>query len=179
MAAVNFDYCLDHVLKSEGGYVNHPKDPGGRTNLGVTQRVWQQWVGRKVTEEEMKLLSKADVAPLYKKLYWDIVKGDFLPSGVDLAVFDFAVNSGSSRSIKFLQRQVSVTDDGKIGSITLNAVSALNPKSLIKTYCAARLDFLRSLNTFETFGRGWTARVKKVENDAVSITSSPQGFAPD
>jgi lysozyme family protein len=179
MAAVNFDYCLDHVLRSEGGYSDHKLDPGGRTNLGVTQRVWEEWTGKPSNEEEMRGLTVEDVRPIYRERYWNAVRGDDLPFGVDLAVFDFSVNSGVGRAARFLQRQVAVAQDGKIGPMTIKAVLAVNPKSLIKTYCAARLDFLRSLNTFETFGRGWTARVKKVENDAVSITSSPQGFAPD
>ena len=84
----NFDRCLEMVLKHEGGFVNHPKDPGGATNMGVTLATYEQWVGRSVTIEEMKSLAFQDVAPIYKKDYWDKVRGDDLPSGVDWSVFD-------------------------------------------------------------------------------------------
>ena len=169
MASVNFDYCLSHVLKSEGGYVNHPSDPGGRTNRGVTQAVWESWTGRKVTEAEMRALSDEDVAPLYRQMYWNAIRGDDLPSGVDLAVFDFSVNSGVARAARFLQGQVGVSQDGKIGPMTLRAVSSVNPESLIKTYCAARQSFLESLKTFPVFGKGWTRRVSKVREDSLGL----------
>ena len=81
----NFDECLKMLLVHEGGFINHPRDPGGITNLGVTKRVWEQWVGRKVTEQEMRNLKPSDVAPLYKKNYWDRCKCDDLPSGLDWA----------------------------------------------------------------------------------------------
>ena len=89
----NFAEALEHVLKHEGGYVNHPSDPGGMTNLGVTKRVWEEWIGHEVDEKTMRALTPADVGPMYKAKYWDKVKGDELPSGVDYAVFDAAVNS--------------------------------------------------------------------------------------
>ena len=84
----NWEDCLSHILKSEGGYVNHPQDPGGETNLGVTRRVWQDWVKREVADGEMRTLTPEMVSPLYKARYWDAVKGDDLPSGLDLCVFD-------------------------------------------------------------------------------------------
>lgn len=173
----NFSYCLEHILKSEGGYVNYPRDPGGRTNLGVTQRVWEEWVGRSVDEQEMRDLTPQDVSPLYRERYWNAVRGDDLPAGVDLAVFDFSVNSGVGRAARFLQRQVGVAEDGKIGPMTLRAVLAVNPESLIKTYCAARQAFLESLPTFEVFGRGWTVRVTKVRRDSISLLSPPSSRA--
>ena len=91
----NWDKCLQAILHHEGGYVNHPKDPGGETNLGVTKRVYEEWGGTK----DMKQLTFEDVAPIYKKNYWDKVKADDLPSGLDLCVFDFAVNAASSRVV--------------------------------------------------------------------------------
>ena len=89
----NFDKCLSMLLHHEGGFVNHPKDPGGMTNLGVTKKVYEAWVGKEVNEETMRGLTFVDVAPLYKKKYWDRVRGDDLPSGVDWCAFDWAVNS--------------------------------------------------------------------------------------
>ena len=89
----NFDKCLAMLLKHEGGFVDHPKDPGGMTNLGVTKAVYDKWIGRESTEEEMRGLTQDDVAPIYKKNYWDRCKCDDLPSGADWSVFDWAVNS--------------------------------------------------------------------------------------
>lgn len=165
----NFEYCLKHVLQSEGGYVNHPSDPGGRTNLGVTQKVWEEWLKRPVTEQEMRDLTPEMVAPLYKQRYWDRVKGDELSTGIDLCVFDFAVNSGVHRGATFLQRMVGAKEDGLIGPRTLAAVKAEEPDVLIRRYCDARLKFLQGLSTFATFGRGWTARVMRVEKDALEL----------
>jgi len=165
----NFDRCLAHVLKSEGGYVNHPADPGGRTNLGVTQRVWEEWVKRPVTEQEMRDLKPEDVKELYRQRYWNQVKCNDLPTGVDLCAFDFAVNSGVRRATTFLQRMVGAKEDGIIGPRTLAAVKAEEQDTLIRRYCAARLQFLQGLSTFATFGRGWTARVARVEKDALEM----------
>ena len=114
----NYDKCLETILHHEGGYVNHPKDPGGETNLGVTKRVYQEHGGTK----DMKDLLVEDVAPIYKKGYWDKMKGDDLPSGLDLCVFDFGVNAGPGRAAKFLQQMIGTTVDGGIGPNTLAKV---------------------------------------------------------
>ena len=158
----NFEKCLAELLKHEGGYVNHPSDPGGRTNLGVTQLVWEDWLDRAVTEENMKALTPAKVAPLYREMYWDRVKADKLPSGVDYCVFDAAVNSGASRAAKWLQTTVGAVPDGVIGEQTLKQVLLTNPKMLIDKYSANRLAFLHRLTTWPTFGKGWERRVEEV-----------------
>jgi lysozyme family protein len=165
----NFNACLALVLKSEGGYVNHPADPGGRTNLGVTQKVWENWVGHPVTEADMRALTPDDVAPMYKAKYWDAVKGDYLLSGVDYVVFDTAVNSGTARAAKLLQTSLGITADGAIGPATLTAMQACDPIKLIKDICAERLAFLQGLSTFGTFGNGWTRRVNEVQAVADKI----------
>ena len=159
----NFEQCLAMVLKHEGGYVHHSKDPGGRTNLGVTQKVWEEWVGHPVDEAAMRALGPADVAPLYKKNYWDKIHGDQLPSGVDYACFDLAVNSGVGRAAKILQQAVGVSADGVIGPATMDAVEKANPRDLATEICDLRLQFLQSLPTFATFGKGWSRRVAEVE----------------
>lgn len=159
----NWDEALRHVLKSEGGYVNHPSDPGGMTNLGVTKRVWEEWTGRPATEQEMRSLTVDMVAPLYKQRYWDSVRGDDLPSGVDLCVFDCAVNAGVGRSAKFLQRVVGVLQDGSIGAMTLAAVAKKEPLNIIAEFCHLREQHYRSLDTFATFGKGWMRRLDSVE----------------
>jgi lysozyme family protein len=115
----NFDAALKAILHHEGGYVNHKLDPGGRTNLGCTQRVWEEWVGHPVTEQDMRDLTPADVAPLYKAKYWDRIRGDDLPTGVDYIVFDAAINSGPGRAAKWLQQTVGAVPDGAIGAMKM------------------------------------------------------------
>ena len=165
----NWQTCLQHVLKSEGGYVNHKDDPGGMTNLGVTKRVWEEWVGHAVDEQTMRNLTPDLVAPLYKKRYWDAVRADDLPSGVDFVVFDCAVNSGVGRASKFLQQAAGVTDDGKIGPGTLQAVMAKDPKELVDAFCDQRQAFLEALPTFATFGKGWSRRVAEVREQGENL----------
>ena len=165
----NFNKCLTMLLHHEGGFVNHPKDPGGMTNLGVTKAVYDKWIGREATEQEMRDLTPEDVAPIYKKNYWDRVKGDDLPSGVDWACFDWAVNSGSGRPAKALQRCVGATPDGAIGPMTLRAVADNEPKKLVEGVYTQRQKFYENLNTFETFGRGWTRRNKETLDSALEM----------
>tara|TARA_R110002167_G_scaffold106228_1_gene272699 strand:+ start:159 stop:671 length:513 start_codon:yes stop_codon:yes gene_type:complete len=165
----NFDKCLAKLLSHEGGYVNHPKDPGGMTNLGVTKRVYDDWIGRESTEQEMRDLTPTDVGPIYKKNYWDRVKGDDLPSGVDWCAFDWAVNSGSGRPAKAIQRAVGAAADGAIGPMTLKAVADKDPKEIIEYVFQVRQSFYESLKTFETFGRGWTRRNKETLDQALQM----------
>jgi lysozyme family protein len=169
----NFENALSLVLRDEGGFSNDPRDPGGITNLGVTKRVWEAFVGHPVDEAAMRALTPADVAPLYRQNYWNRVHGDELPAGVDYAVMDFAVNSGTSRAAKTLQRACGVNDDGAIGQQTLDAVGTANPITLIDTVCDERLAFLRTLPTFVTFGHGWTNRVQRVKAAAEQMQQAP------
>ena len=169
MSADNFEQCLALVLRHEGGYVNNPKDPGGMTNLGVTKKVWEEYVGHTVDEAAMRALGPQDVAPLYKKNYWDKIKGDQLPAGVDYACFDLAVNSGVGRAAKILQKAVGVSADGVIGPATLDAAASSDVRNLATEICDLRLAFLQSLPTFDTFGKGWTRRVQEVEKIAFDM----------
>ena len=162
----NWEEALKHILKYEGGYVNHKDDPGGRTNLGVTQRVWEDWTGKPATEEDMRGLTVAMVSPLYKKRYWDAVRGDDLPSGVDLCVFDCAVNAGVGRASKFLQQAVGVTADGQIGPMTGAATTAKPAEEVIEAFCNLRETHYKSLSTFATFGKGWMNRLGAVEAES-------------
>ena len=165
----NFEQCMRWVLEHEGGYVDHPKDPGGETNLGVTRAVYEQYVGRQVMDGEMKGLTEDDVMPLYKQNYWDRIRGDDLPSGVDWSVMDWGVNSGTSRSAKALQRMVGVTADGGIGPMTLQAVANHDAQDLIEQMHYVRDQFYRSLSTFGTFGNGWTRRNNETKDQALSL----------
>lgn len=151
----NFDKALALVLRSEGGWVHHPADPGGETNLGVTRRVWEDFCGH--TELDMRRLTKESVTPLYKKMYWDTVRCDDLPDGADYLAFDFAVNSGVFRCIKTIQRTVGVLEDGILGPMTLKAVQS--DPYFIEAFSDAKEKFYRGLSTFPTFGRGWLNRV--------------------
>jgi lysozyme family protein len=163
----NFPAALAAVLTHEGGYVNHPRDPGGATNKGVTQRVYDDFrVGRGLPPRSVKHIQQAEVEAIYKRQYWDAVKGDELPAGVDYCVFDLAVNSGTNRAARYLQRAVGTTEDGKIGPATLAAVKAAPPGLLIDTICDERMCFLRALSTFAVFGKGWTRRVSDVRDHA-------------
>lgn len=162
----NWDEALKHILKYEGGYVNHKADPGGMTNLGVTKRVWEEWTGKPATEADMRGLTPAMVSPLYKKRYWDAVRGDDLPSGVDLCVFDCAVNAGVSRASKFLQQAIGVPADGVIGPKTLAAVTAMPADKVIGKFCELREAHYKSLPTFPTFGKGWMTRLTSVETES-------------
>ena len=165
----NFDKCLEMLLSHEGGFVNHPEDPGGITNLGVTKKVYDEWTGRESTEQEMRDLTPDDVAPIYKKNYWDRVKGDSLPSGLDWACFDWAVNSGQGRPAKAVQRAVGATQDGAIGPQTLGLIMEKDPEEIINYVYGVRQDFYKSLKTFETFGRGWTRRNKETLHQALEM----------
>lgn len=168
-----FTRALPVLLEMEGGYVNHPRDPGGRTNLGVTQRVWEDWIGRKATEAEMRALTVSDVAPLYRFRYWDAVRGDSLPAGVALSVFDFGVNAGPKRAIRYLQIAAGAFPDGKIGPQTLGKVAEFLAREgeagLIRAYANQRRSYYRQLGTFGTFGRGWLNRVRHIEAEALKL----------
>lgn len=165
----NWDAIYKMVIANEGGFVNHPKDPGGMTNLGVTRSAWQAYLNRDVTEAEMRALTPEIVESFYKDLYWNRIKGDLLPSGVDYATYDFAVNSGPYRAAQYLQEIAGATVDGMIGPKSLEAINACNPEQVADAICDMRLDFLKRLSTFVTFGRGWTDRVSKVKAKAVGM----------
>ena len=168
----NFGTCFQLVLKHEGGFSDHKSDPGGKTNLGVTQKVWQEWVmPQEVTEEDMRSLTPAMVKPLYMSRYWDACKCDDLPAGVDYCVFDTAVNSGRVRAIKFLQAVVGTVPDGSIGPITIASVNSRGSKLTIEQYSDKREAFLRGLSGFPTFGKGWLNRTKEVRATALGMAN--------
>lgn len=168
----NFDDSLTSVLKHEGGFVDDPRDPGGRTNHGVTQTVYNDWrVGNGLPENDVKDITAVEVMAVYKKRYWDAVKGDELPAGVDYCVFDFAVNSGVSRASRYLQRAVGALEDGKIGPATLAAAREKPAPGIVETVCNYRLAFLRQLAIFDRFGMGWTRRVEDVRAKAKEMAA--------
>lgn len=175
----NFPRALELVLKEEGGWADHPKDPGGATNLGITIGTLSDWLGRPATKADVRALTKQTVAPIYRKRYWDKVRGDDLPTGLDFAVFDFAVNSGVSRASKYLQAILGVPQDGQIGPVTVAAAKAADVTVVIERLCGNRMEFLEGLSSFAVFGRGWTDRVTHVLEAALLMTVSAVPPPPD
>jgi lysozyme family protein len=167
MSAANFASSLALVLQHEGGFVDDPQDPGGRTNQGITQTVYDDWrIAERLPKRDVKIINAYEVGTIYRGGYWNPCRCDDLPSGVDYAVFDFAVNSGVQRASRFLQRVASVAEDGVIGPETLRAIGTLYPLAVIDALCDLRLGFLQQLSTFKRFGKGWAARVADVDAKA-------------
>ena len=173
----NFDRCLAITLAHEGGWADHPKDPGRATMKGVTIGVYAQFKGRKVTKDELRNISDADLRTIYLRNYWDKVRGDDLPAGLDLVAFDGAVNSGPSRGARWLQHGVGALPDGKIGPETVRAATITNAAQAVGRACDARLSFLRSLKTWATFGKGWSSRVEDIRAKAV-VMAQPASAPP-
>jgi lysozyme family protein len=165
----NWKRSFELMLQSEGGFANHPSDPGGMTNLGVTKATWENWVGRASDEAEMRSLTPEKVEPMYRKKYWDAVRGDEVKLGLDYLLFDFAVNAGAGRAIKTLQTAIGVPVDGGFGPITMASMKSYEPVKLIERFSQAKEDFYRSLNTFDVFGKGWLNRVAKVKAEALTM----------
>lgn len=165
----NFDTCLAMLLKHEGGYVDHPEDPGGMTNLGVTKRTYDEFHGTDIDEEGMRNLKKSDVEPIYRSNYWNRCRCQDLPAGVDWAVFDFAVNAGTGRAAKALQQAVEAEQDGSIGPLTLMKVKDHEVVNIINRIAIYREQFYRSLSTFDTFGKGWIRRNDETRRQAIHM----------
>lgn len=160
-----FDRSLEKVLKLEGGFINHPKDPGGATMKGVTQAVYDTYrksVG--AGRQSVRCISDDELRAIYRGRYWNLIKGDSLPAGVGYVVFDGAVNSGPAQAVKWLQRALGLDRvDGLIGPQTLEAVAAVaDHDALISKILKLRDAFLRALKTWKTFGAGWTKRLRQV-----------------
>lgn len=149
--AVNFDQSFERLLKHEGGYVNHPSDPGGETKFGISKRAYPNVDIKALTEEEAKRI--------YRRDYWDPMRLDDLPQTVRFDMFDTAVNSGIRQAVIFLQRAAGVDDDGKLGPVTIAECGRIDPERLAARFNGHRLDFLNNLRTWPAFGRGWAQRI--------------------
>ena len=168
----NFKECLALVLKSEGGYVNNPKDPGGMTNLGITKKSLEEWLGHDVDEKFMRNLTPEMAAPFYEQKYWRSCYGEVLPRGLDFIVFSMAVNAGPGRSIKLLQQSIGCVPDGVIGPATRRLISDSNSATLIAKFSETRREYYKSLKTFPIFGKGWLARVDNEEKQALDMAKN-------
>lgn len=172
MARNAFSNCLAFVLEEEGGYADMPGDPGGATNMGITRATLSAWRGKPVTKDDVLSLEREEAAAIYEANYWNAISGDELPAGVDLALFDDAVNSGPRQAVRDLQRALDVAVDGIIGPITLAAIEAAAPADLVAGLCAARKARLSGLSHFSRFGRGWTRRIQRAERAGLGIAKS-------
>lgn len=169
-----FDRALAVVLKHEGGFVHHPQDPGGPTNFGITLEALSRARGIPASVDDIRELTEAEAAEIYRRFYWEAVRADELPPGLDLAVFDLAVNSGPERAVALLQAVLAVPVDGSLGPVTLAAARSADPVGTIRRLTRERLDFLSRLVLWPVFGRGWRRRVLDVEREAVLLASSSQ-----
>lgn len=157
----------------EGGYSNHPDDPGGATNKGVTQRTYNHFRKRRGQKiRDVRLITDAEVEAIYRGQYWNAVKADDLPPGVAYCVFDAAVNSGPGRAARWLQEQIGAKVDGVVGNETIAKAREANPVALINAYCDTRLAFMKRLKHWRTFGRGWSRRVAEVRAQSINWARS-------
>jgi len=164
-----FAKVLANTLHHEGGWSDHPKDPGGATMKGVTMKTYSDHLGRPAMKDELRCIPDNHLEAIYRKGYWDKVRGDELAEispGLAACVFDFAVNSGPGRAAKALQSLCGAVTDGAIGPNSLKQVKAwvdmLGPQKAVDAYQAYRQHYLESLDTFATFGKGWTRRIEEM-----------------
>ena len=172
----NVNKIITEGLRHEGGFVNHPNDPGGATNKGITIVTFRRYIKPNGTIADLKELTTDQAIVVYKRQYWDTVVGDLLPTGVDLAVYDFGINSGPSRAIKTLQKIVGTTVDGRIGPATISATKLITPAAVVNRLCDERLVFMKRIKNrktgtllWDTFGKGWGRRVASVRQVALDM----------
>ncbi len=174
---MNFEKALATTLAYEGGYVNHPADPGGATMKGVTQKVYDRYRQKKgLAKKDVRYIDDVELQAIYRFQYWDLISGDDLPSGVDMVVFDYAVNSGATRAARALQQVCGLRVDGNVGLGTVTAAQELGAAEVVNRVCDERLAFVRRLNTFKTFGKGWTRRIENVRKVGIDMTIGQMAF---
>ena len=173
MAASNYGAALTRLLQHEGGYTNHPDDPGGPTNFGITIADYRRYAKADATAADVRAMSVDEAKAIYRKRYWDAQRCDELPAGVDYAIFDYGVNSGVGRSGKVLRRMLKLADDStRVTDQVIVAARAADARALVAAICDERLRFLKSLRTWPVFGAGWGRRVAEVKTVALSMTQA-------
>ena len=174
----NFDACLAEVLRHEAGFTSNPKDPGnwtgGKVKVGILRGTNMGISAASYPHENIRGMTRERAGQIYRRDYWNAVRGDDLPSGLDLVAFDSAVNSGVSRGAKWLQAGVGAKQEGKIGPATIAAARAYDTRTAVNRACDARLAFLRTLGTWPTFGKGWSRRVASVRSTALAMAAPPR-----
>lgn len=178
MSQACYDVAIARVLKSEGGYVNHPADPGGPTNFGITIADYRRYVKADGTAADVRAMKVDDAKAIYRSKYWGAIRGDDLPAGVDYCIFDYAVNSGTGRVPKVLQRVLGIGVTGRMDDTTIAAAAGHEPRALIQSICDERLRFLQGLKTWAVFGKGWGKRVGEVHLAALALADKAAGRAP-
>jgi len=168
----SFERAFAEVLRHEGGFVQHPRDPGGATKFGVTWEALAAFRECSVSVDDVRNLTQAEAKTIYRRRFWDAVRSGDLPPGLDLAVFDFAVHSGPARAVRMLQDSLGVAADGIVGPVTLEAARRADPGDVIRRLTETRLGFLTRLATWPVFGRGWRRRVLAVEQEALRLAQS-------
>jgi lysozyme family protein len=174
MAKSTYDEALRRLLVHEGGYTNHPSDPGGPTNFGITIHDYRKYVKPNATAADVRAMKLDEAKGIYRTKYWDALRCDELPAGVDCSVFDYGVNSGIGRSGRVLRRVVGLPDTTHVVTDDiLQAVDRRNPKALATAINDERLRFLKSLKTWPVFGAGWGRRVAEVRTFSLQLTERP------
>lgn len=167
----NFEACMAEVFKHEGGYVNDPHDPGGETNMGIYKRSYPK--------ENIRGMTRARAAQIYRRDFWDKLRCDELPDGLDLVAFDAAVNSGPSRGAKWLQQALGVAADGKVGMATIGAAKNTYAPAAVMRAIGFRRAFLKTLPTWERYKNGWNKRLDSVEAVASAMAGHDVPVRPD
>jgi lysozyme family protein len=178
MSADCYEESLRRLLIHEGGYSDQPSDPGGPTNYGITIYDYRKYVKPGATAADVRAMSVDQARAIYRTHYWDALRCDELPAGLDYAVFDYGVNSGTGRAKKVLQRVLGVTADGAMGPQTMRAVAACDPEETIVALCDERLRFLKSLRTWPIFGKGWGRRVAEVKAASLAMAAQASAAQP-
>jgi len=171
MVAKNFEQSLALILAVEGGYADHPRDPGGATNHGITRGTLAAWRGRPVSKADVRALGSIETGEIYRARYWDAVRADELPAGLDLALFDLAVHSGPGRAARLLCRALDMPETGRVTTGVIEAARA-GPAEPLARLMQERRRFLGSLSTWAVFGRGWSRRLARVEQAALALAGA-------
>jgi len=171
MASLSREPALAKVLEHEGGYTNHPADPGGPTNFGITIADYRKYVKADARAADVQAMRLDEAKAIYRAAYWDAMRCDELPAGLDYATFDYGVNSGVGRAVRVLQRLLHMADDGRMTDTVIAAVDQRDPAELIAALCDERLAFLKKLKTWPVFGAGWGRRVADVRTIALGMAS--------
>jgi lysozyme family protein len=148
---MTFDEAFEILIGHEGGYVNHPGDPGGETRFGISKRAYPAL--------DIKALTLDHAKALYRRDYWIPAGCDRAPEPLRFDLLDMAVNSGVKAAIMTLQGALGVTRDGLIGPATLSALARHDPAAVQARFNGARLQMMTDLATWPTFGKGWAKRI--------------------
>lgn len=183
MAKHRWKESLQKVLVHEGGYTNDARDPGnwtgGKAGQGQLKGTKKGISAASYPNLDIKNITDTQIEFIYKRDYWDVIRADDLPGGVDYCSFDFGVNSGNHRSAQHLQRAVGAKVDGKVGPETISKAKSADPVETVRKICLSRITFLRTLSIFTTYGRGWLRRVNEVESVGVRWAAQDVGLNPD